>query len=447
MDFPRLKSTNALDFFSEYGKTIYNPTGIFYWTARSKKEARINATIGAAKGRGKDVFDDGGDEAITLCIPSIHENFPGFGTEEVFPYAPEVGVPAFRDSWKSWMLKKAGDQASRLEKHILTPMVVPGITGAISICVRMFVNAGEKIVTSDKRWENYDNVFERNVGVLAEDFPMFDGQRFNIDGFIQAIKNVWQEQDTATAVLNFPNNPTGYCPPKETAHQLVDAIHALVGSTRKKLVLLFDDAYEGFVYDQNAEMWSLFYQMIPRENFLPVKMDGVSKELLWYGARIGAVTLSVPEAWKNDSDWCNELENKFRGAVRNTVSNSSNVAQQAALKALKGVDRLMAERQKTINLLSQRYKTMRDELAKLENDILRPDPYQGGFFCFINLVPKSGLRATDVCDHLLKQYQVGTVPIEAGDINGIRIAFCSVEKEDIPELCQSLDKSVKDLSK
>ena len=51
MDFPALKQVGALDFLSEYGKTIYNPTGIFYWSGRAKAEAKINATIGFRYGK------------------------------------------------------------------------------------------------------------------------------------------------------------------------------------------------------------------------------------------------------------------------------------------------------------------------------------------------------------------------------------------------------------
>lgn len=442
MDFTALKSVNALDLFSEYGKMIYNPTGIFYWMGRAKSEAKINATIGSAMGRARHLFDDGGDESITLCIPSIKASFPNLGTEEIFPYAPEAGVPAFRSAWKEWLLRKAGDRADALNNRLIDPIIVPGITGAIGLCTRMFVDPGAPIITPEKRWENYDNVFYRNVGVTVEEFPSFSGGDFNIEGFLGAIRNVWKTHDRAVAILNFPNNPTGYCPPKAMAAQLMDAIHDLVASVDKKLVLMFDDAYEGYVYDDDAEKRSLFYYANPRPNFLPVKLDGVSKELLWYGARIGAITISMPDEWLAVDGLVAELDNKFRGTIRNTVSNCSRVAQAAALKALKNIDAVLAEREKSISLLAERYRLMKQELTKLETDLIEVDPFQGGFFCFVNLKPESGLSASTVCDRMLKEHQVGAVPLEREGVNGIRLAFCGVESEDIPTLCQSLGKVV-----
>ncbi len=450
MDFPSLQQTGALDFFSDYGKQIYNPTGIFYWTGRSKTEAKINATIGSAMGRARDIFEDGDEKKITYCIPSMKKYFPEMSTEEIFPYAPEAGVPAFRDAWKDWLLKKAGADASRIAPRLHSPFIVPGITGAIAICSRMFVDPGTPVVVPDKRWENYDNIFLRNVFCEIEEFPTFQGQDFNLQGMIAAVERVWAKKNCAVVMLNFPNNPTGYCPPKAAAEKFIQTVQDWMKKTSKKLVLLLDDAYEGYVYDTEAENRSLFYSFDPSPNFLPVKLDGISKELLWYGARIGAITLMCPDGWFEKAgreDIFKELDNKFRGILRNTVSNSSHVAQTAALKALKNLDQVAAERQKVIDILAERYRLMKEELGKLKTDLLIPDPFQGGFFCFVNLKPGCGLKASDVCDHLLKKYAVGTVPLEVGEINGIRLAFCGVESKDIPTLCQSLESAVNDLAK
>ncbi|MBD3266329.1 aminotransferase class I/II-fold pyridoxal phosphate-dependent enzyme [bacterium] len=450
MDFPALNKVGAMDFLSEYGKMIYNPTGIFYWSGRSKTEAKINATIGTAKGKKSVLFDGGDDSTATLCIPSILQYFNDMSTEDIFPYAPEAGVPAFREAWEKWLLHKAGSQSDRLAKQIMLPVVSSGITGGLSLCTRLFVDPGTPIVVPNKRWENYDNIFDRNVNITVEEFETFEGQHFNIEGFLQAIKNVWAKQDRAVALLNFPNNPTGYCPPKAAAKELVQAVNDLVSTTDKKLVLLFDDAYEGYVYDETCENASLFYQVVPKPNLLPVKLDGISKEMLWYGARIGGITVACPDEWfaqAEKADVEKEMENKFRGVIRNTISNCNRVAQQAALKALENIDQVMADRKKVFNELSARYHLLKEKFAALNSDQLFADPFQGGFFCFVNVNPKTGLNAPDICDHLLKEYKVGTVPTQSGAINGIRVAFCSVEKEEIPELANSLQQAVNDLVK
>ena len=107
----------------------------------------------------------------------------------------------------------------------------------------------------------------------------------------------------------------------------------------------------------------------------------------------------------------------------------------------------MVERHRTFELLKQRYRTLKDELGRMDTDLVTVEPFQGGFFCFITLRPESGLRATDVANHLLDEHGIGTVPFDGDSMNGLRIAFCSVESADLPELCQRLAQTVNELAR
>ena len=51
-----------------------------------------------------------------------------------------------------------------------------------------------------------------------------------------------------------------------------------------------------------------------------------------------------------------------------------------------------------------------------------------------------------MANHLLDEHGVGAVPFEGSAMNGIRIAYCGVECEDLPELCRSLARTVNDLA-
>ena len=445
MDFPALTRTGAMEFFSEFGKTIYNPQGILYWTRKAKAKARINATIGSARGPESTVYPDGGEREITLCAPLIHSFFNGLETEEIFPYTPETGTPAFRSAWRKWILSRAGGEAERLERQLHQPILTPGITAAISIAARMFVDPGRSIITADRRWENYDHVLGKNLGIRIADFPLFADGDLNVGGLVSVIQRVWLEQDNAVVLLNFPNNPTGFCPSAAAGRRLVESLEQLAEGTGKRLVVMFDDAYESYVYDPAAVQSSLFYLLRPRPNLLPVKLDGLTKELLWYGARAGTITLACPDEWLSGDDAgivATELDNKFGGVNRGLFSNNSTVTQSVATRAMEQMERLMVERRRTFELLKQRYRTLKDELGKMDTDLVTVEPFQGGFFCFVTLRPESGLRATDVANHLLDEHGVGTVPFDGDTMNGLRIAFCSVESADLPELCRRLAQTV-----
>ena len=449
MDFPALTRTGAMAFFSDYGKNIYNPQGILYWTRKARAKARINATIGSARGPESAVYPEGGEREITLCTPLIHSFFNGLDTEEIFPYTPETGTPAFRSAWKKWVLARAGDEYERLERQLHPPILTPGITAAISIAARMFMDPGQSLITADRRWENYDHVLEKNLGIRIADFPLYDGGDLNVAGLVSVIQRVWLEQDNAVVLLNFPNNPTGFCPSAAAGRRLVEALDRLAEGADKRLVVLFDDAYESYVYDPAAMQSSLFYLCRPRVNLLPVKLDGVTKELLWYGARAGTITLARPDEWLSGDDadtLASEIDNKFAGVNRGLFSNNSTVTQSVATKAMEQMERLVVERRRTFELLAQRYRTLKDELGKMETDLLTVEPFQGGFFCFVTLRPESGLRATDVANHLLDEHGIGTVPFDGDNMNGLRIAFCSVDSADLPELCHRLAETVNELA-
>lgn len=436
-----------MEFFSGYGREIYNPQGIRYWTQQAKQHARIDATIGSAKGREHTVFPEGSTREITFCIPFIKSFFNNLDTEEIFPYTPEAGTPAFREAWRAWILRRAGAETERLSRQMHLPVLTPGITAAIGMCARMFLDPGESIILPHKRWENYDRILEANLQLSLEEFPLFQEGDFNLSGLEESIRRLWKTQGNAVVLLNFPNNPTGYCPSTQTGTRIVDRLTDLARETDRKLTILFDDAYESYVYDSTATRLSLFYRMRPQANLLPVKLDGVTKEMLWYGGRAGTITLAMPDSWLDGSvDLIHaELDNKFNGMIRSSVSNSATVTQWVATKVLEQMDRLVEERNRTVGELAKRHEILRNELAKLSTDLITVDPFQGGFFCFVNMKLNSGLRATQLATHLLEKHGIGTVPFEQGEVNGIRIAYCSVLAEDIPDLCRSLAETLEEL--
>ena len=238
-----LDNIGMTDLFSELGKRIFLPQGIFYWSGRAKKEAEINATIGSAAGPDDEIGLGDGDKNITFHLPMICNELPGLSSEDIFPYAPICGLPELRASWKSWVIQKSGPTAAELESSITLPIVLPGITGGLALMLELFVNPGEPIICPGKRWGNYDNIVIRRLNARFEEFPLFEDKEFNVQGMLQAIERVWKEHEKAVAVLNFPNNPTGYSPNAEVIDRLKEGLMELVEREGKHVILLFDDAY------------------------------------------------------------------------------------------------------------------------------------------------------------------------------------------------------------
>jgi DNA-binding transcriptional MocR family regulator len=111
----------------------------------------------------------------------------------------------------------------------------------------------------------------------------------------------------------------------------------------------------------------------------------------------------------------------------------------------KGIETIVEHREKIRKLLASRYKKINEELSGIESDIISVDPNAGGFFLFVNLDPDQ-IGATDFADHLLKNYKAGVIPIEKPEINinGIRIAYCSIDEQKIPEFINRIKEALSD---
>ncbi len=445
MEFEALKKSGITNLLSAFGRSIWLPQGIFYWTGRAKKEATIDATIGSAQGPESEIVDGAPDKAVTFYIPSVTRCFAGLKSEETVAYAPMLGLPELRKAWRDWILRKLADVRDRVEPCLTLPAVTPGVTGGIFVAAKLFVDKDEAVISPDRLWENYSNVIERHIGARIETFPFFDAGRFNVKGMQRKLLDTLAAQPKAVLMLNFPNNPVGFSPPKETAPQIVGALVEVVEQAGKPIIVLVDDAYEGYVYDPDALQRSIFGDLCDaHRRILPIKLDGASKEFLFYGGRLGFITFGLPSGLDADRKALQEeLDNKLGGIIRSTVSNCTRPVQSAVLKGLAQMDAVLAERKRVVDVLARRATRLKEEFAKVDLPQLKPLPFNAGFFCFCDI---EGVPANKLAEHLISHYKVGVVPSEGGKINGIRIAFCSVPERDIPTLVAHIASAINDLA-
>ena len=218
------------------------------------------------------------------------------------------------------------------------------------------------------------------------------------------------------------------------------------------MIIIVDDAYEPYVYEENVLRRSIFYDLHKLdEDIIPIKLDGITKELLLYGARIGFITIGLKPAWISNKEELevlkNEINNKLEGLNRSTISNCNHLFQTIIKKIFKeqGIEKIRESVNKVRNLLKKRYELINKELKEIDNQNISVDPNSGGFFLFINLDPNK-IKATQFADHLLKKYKVGVIPIEKleENINGIRIAYCSIDITKISDLINQIKAALND---
>ena len=459
MEFEIIKKTPLYNALSELGKRIYLPQGVFHWSGRAKKEAEIMGTLGSAFGFEEDFIEGGSSEWVPLYLEDI-KNYTKFNVSEFVPYAKISGLADLKNLWKNWIVKKScykldseKEKLNRLEDFITSPVVTTGITNGIFLCCSLLLNPGDYIISPNKRWGNYDNIVEKFIGANIKSFDFLsEGENFNADGMKKAIYEISKVQDKIVLILGFPNNPTGYIPNQAELGEIIAALKEAQKKISKPIIILVDDAYEPYVFSNEVINRSIFYALHEvKEDIIPIKLDGITKELLLYGGRIGFITIGLKPHWVKNADELatlkSELDNKLSGLIRTTISNSNHFYQSLVLKLFNdiGMDGLIQKRGKVISLLKERFEKINDEFRKIKNENISVDSNAGGFFIFVNLNPGM-IKATDFADHLLKKYKVGVIPIEKphDNINGIRIAYCSIDIKKIPEFVSRIDQALKD---
>lgn len=384
------------------GRRLALPQGI----PQQSEQARgceIQATIGEIT-RG---------DGTPMTLPSIARHFGGLDPAQMFRYAPQRGLPALRQAWHERLDRDGTFPMSH-------PVVTGGITHALSLCAEMFVGEGTPVLVPSPYWDNYDNIFALHAGATIRTFPFYEAGRFNVAG-LEAL--LAEQTGPAVLVLNFPANPSGYSPVRSEVPGIVEAV------TRHPhpLLVICDDAYQGLFYESDVYDRSLFGALSAAADparTLVCKVDGATKELVFFGGRVGFLTFSAGGRAGE------ALAEKAAALIRATVSSVAAPSQAAVNAALRSPT-LPAEQASVHGILKHRYRTLIDELDRVG---LTPAPANSGCFVLVPLPPH--LRADEVRQRLIKEQSVGTIAIPGA--NGIRVAFCSMEAETIPELVRRI---------
>ena len=409
------ENPRVLNMLSGLGKEMFFPKGILMQSAEAKAKAKkFNATIGMAR-----------EEGHAMNLPSVMKHLPGLTPDEALNYAPVTGLPDLRAAWREKILR---ENPAVVGKPMTTPIVTNGLTHALSIVGDLFCEPGDTLILPDKLWGNYRLTFALRRGADIVAFPFYneDGG-FNVAGFREALNRVCAERGKAIALLNFPNNPTGYAPTRGEAEGIAEALIAAADSGAD-VVALCDDAYFGLFYEDDVMRESLFGLIAgAHERLLAIKGDAATKEVFVWGLRVGFLSFSIGGA-EEGSPVYTALEKKVSGDIRSLISNGSILSQRLVLNALQSPD-FPTERDAKRDVMKQRALEVKRVLSDEKfASAWEPYPFNSGYFMCVRLknIPAETLRT-----RLLDKYGVGTIATADHDL---RVAFSCVEQGQIREL-------------
>ncbi len=395
---------------SPLGRRAVFPRGIPFQAAEAK-QATINLTIGQ--------ITDG--HGAPLPLDRLADLTRSLDARRAFLYAPIDGPADLNAAWQARQRRLGGSEVATS-----LPLTTHGLTHGISLLADLFVDDDTDVVLPNPYWENYDLLFGLRSSPRFVRYDAFRGDSFNVEGLADALASV---RHKAMVVLNFPGNPTGYQPTTAEAK----AIAAVLQAHRGPAVVATDDAYQGYVYAQGRHGRSLFWDIAEGadpERLFPVKVDGATKELVFFASRVGFVShLSGTDAANA------AMRSKLKCVVRGTVGSASGPALALAAEALadEGLDASFEARRQ---VMAERWLALREALAAVPPDRGTVRPFHGAFFGLVTLA--EDLDADTLRRQLLSEHGIGTIAFP--EVNSLRIAFCSVDPARLPEMGVALNE-------
>jgi aspartate/methionine/tyrosine aminotransferase len=420
-------SPEVFSMLSALGRRLYFPKGILSQSAEATARAhRMNATIGIATEGGEPMY-----------LRSLASHLRDVSPAEAFNYAPPAGQPALRERWKE---KALAENPSLRGKAFGLPIVTSAITHGLSLVGDLFVDPGDRVVLPDKQWDNYALTFETRLGAELVAHPFYAGGGFGVDAFGEALASAAAGRDKVLALLNFPNNPTGYVPSPAEGEGIVR--HLLAQAERgTKVVAVLDDAYFGLFYHVGTRSMteSLFGPLTNRHpNLLAIRLDGATKELFVWGLRCGFLTFGPGRA-ETAKEVCEVLDAKARGAIRSWISNVPQLSQSLVAKALASSS-LSDERKQKHEVLRARAERVHEVAnAPRFRESWEVYPFNSGYFMCLRA---RGVDAERVRLRLLDRYGIGVIAAGGSDL---RIAFSCLEQGEIEALFETLHRAIQEL--
>ena len=419
-----LKNSSASFLFSDFGERIYFPNGIIAQSGEAKKFGyTANGTIGTTIIDGRPAMLD-----------AIHRHVPEFSSASLVGYAPTAGNPDLREAWRQDMIRK---NPSLEFKEFSQPILVPGLTAGISYVADLFFDQTKPLLAADPSWDNYALICEARRNAPFHQFRMFNDGKFDIDSLEAALRKECEANKSARLLLNFPQNPSGYSPTRAEAKKIVSILKELA-EAGNKILCISDDAYFGLNYEDDIEPESLFAQTCDlHPNILAVKIDGPTKEDFVWGFRAGFVTFGCKGFSKEQYQ---ALVTKLMGTIRSSVSCSSTPPQSFLLKAMTDESEEFEEQKLEYRaVLEERYKKVRAFVDSHSSKVIEPLPFNSGYFMSFAV---KGKDAEELRQKLLHGCGIGTVSI---DSKTLRVAFSSLEAEQIEEVYSSIYKIADEL--
>jgi aspartate/methionine/tyrosine aminotransferase len=279
-------------------------------------------------------------------------------------------------------------------------LVVPGANVGIFYAVFCLCDPGAEVLVPDPGFATYYSSIKM-CGADAVKVPLKEehGFRMQASDIRAAITD-----KTRLLIINSPNNPTGAVMTRQELKEIYDLC------VEKDIYLYSDEIYSRMIYDEYDFSSPAQYDQCKSHVILS---NGFSKAFAMTGWRLGALIGPA------------EVMERMSALLQTTSSCVSSFIQSAGVEAIRGP-------QDAVYKMMSEYKKRRDILVAGLNEVkgFTCQNPGGAFYVFPNITG-TGLTDTEVCEQLMDQAGVVTVPGSCfGDHGAGHIRLCYATDSD-----------------
>lgn len=228
---------------------------------------KLNPFALKAKEAGKKVYH------LNIGAPDVYTPVEFFDAikdfnQETLSYAPPLGLEDLRVAMSNYY-----DNKFSKDEIIITA----GASEALLFTLLTCCNQGDKIVTADPYYSNY-NSYLKQADVSLSTFPTKREDAFSFPSK-EVIEKSINSKTKALLICN-PANPTGAVLSKEEIETIIQI------AKEKDLYIIADEIYRDFIYDGQEYISFADYEDASDRVII---LDSISKRFSACGARIGAI--------------------------------------------------------------------------------------------------------------------------------------------------------------
>lgn len=288
------------------------------------------------------------------------------------------------------------------------------------------INPGDEVLIPKPYWLTYPEVVKSCGGVPVY---VMAKARHGYKVTAAQIENMITPH-TKMLIFNSPCNPTGAVYTEEEIRKIADVC------VRHNILVLADEIYEKLIY--GGETHFSIAAVSPEMKDLTIIINGVSKSYAMTGWRLGYLAAPI------------EVAKAISSFQSHSTSNVNTMTQYAAIAALEGDEKPMADMIEAFGKRREKMIEILDGLKSIGLDYVKPD---GAFYVMLlcdGLYGKSynGVKingSMDVADALLTYKKVALTPgVCFGDDDAVRLSY-ALSLSDMEEGLKRIAEFVREL--